>query len=115
MCLVLQSEVILANVLSHVDSDYGVDRDDLAQYCRKVKSELAKHKVSAKKYVYFDIDEQSVKDAIRTYTNQFVEVGDKIYGYRKINIDYFNSRLNSDISKTLERVAENYISEICSK
>ncbi|MBU7005894.1 hypothetical protein [Phosphitispora fastidiosa] len=114
MCLVLQSEVILANVLSQVDQQCGVDRNELVKYCEEVKSELAKLPSMESEYVYFDVDEQSIRNAVKIYQTFFAQFGNKIFGCKKINVDYFNSRFNPEVSDTLKKSAAIFISS-CAK
>jgi hypothetical protein len=108
MCLVLESEVILANVLSR-SVDYGIDRNGLAEYCDKIKEELTKITEMSSKYVYFDITQDSVNNAVKLYHDFFIEIGDKIFPYRKINVEYFNSRFPVNITNSLKVAADNYM------
>lgn len=112
MCLVLESEVILANILSKSIFDHGINRNGLAEYCLQIKEELSKIDRMAYEYVYFDITPQSVKKAVEVYRDFFVELGDKILSYKKINVDYFNSRLQNEISDSLKHAADNYVSKL---
>ena len=75
MCLVLESEVILANILSKSIFDHGINRNGLAEYCLQIKEELSKIDRMAYEYVYFDITPQSVKKAVEVYRDFFVELG----------------------------------------
>ncbi len=112
MCLMLESEVILANVLSNPTCKYGIDRDGITEYCMEIKKELSKMKDIASEYVYFDITSQSIKNAIELYQDFFVEIGGRICSYKKINVDYFNSRFQNEISDSLKKAADNYCSKI---
>ncbi|KUO77727.1 MAG: hypothetical protein APF81_05975 [Desulfosporosinus sp. BRH_c37] len=115
MCLVLQSEVILANVLSKTDEDCGVNREDLLLYCLEVKTELAKIQELSNEYLYFDLDCQSLKNTVYNYDNLFVQMGKEIYGYKKIDSDFFNLRFNKTISNVLNEVAISYAQKLNEK
>jgi hypothetical protein len=115
MCLILQSEVILANVLSQDENNCGINREGLAQYCIEVKNALAKTKRMDNEYIYFDLEEQSLQNAFKAYYNHFLELGDKIYSNKKINLEYFNSRFSKSIAETLKSVAQKNVGKLCTK
>ena len=112
MCLVLESEVILANILSKSKFDHGISRNGLAEYCLEIKEELSQIESMKSQYVYFDITPQSVKKAVEVYQDFFVELGDKIFSYKKINVDYFNTRFQTEISDLLKHAADKYVSRL---
>lgn len=115
MCLVLESEVILANVLSKTREECGVNKDDLLMYCNDVKSELAKIEEISNEYLYFELDNQSIKDTVNKYDLLFVQMGKEIYGYEEINTDIFNSRYEIRVSEVLNRVAIEFAQKLCQK
>ncbi len=109
MCLVLESEVILANLLSKITGECGIDRNDLVEYCVEIKKQLAELGSMLSKYIYFDISTQSINKAIKSYHDWFVQVGDKVFAYNNINACYFNSRFSDEIAKSLEKAAIQYV------
>ena len=60
------------------------------------------------KYIYFDISPQSISKAVKLYQDFFFEMGDRIYSYKEINADYFNSRFTNEIAMALENAALRY-------
>lgn len=113
MCLVLDSEVILANILSKTPEDCGVSRDDMQMYCFEVKSELAKIAAISNEYLYFDLDNQSLKNTLNRYEDLFVQMGKEIYSYEEINADIFNSRFDHIVSEVLNNVANGFVERLC--
>lgn len=106
MCFVFESEVILANVLAEKLED-GIDGNGLAEYCKEVSEELKNTDLSSE-HIYFDITSQAIKTAVRSYQDIFIEIGNRVFAYRKINPGYFNSRFSNEIAKSLETAAAHY-------
>jgi hypothetical protein len=105
--LYLEAEVILANVLSKAYEDCGVGIGELNEYCSMVKQEIAKQlgkTLSREDYehIYFELHRDDLKNAIKTFENLFVQMGDKYYQYRRPNPQYFNSRFTKGVAKILE-------------
>lgn len=115
MCVFLQPEVLLANVLSKDEENCGVDKEYLVVYCEHIKKALAESPITSKEYIYFDVDNQSIKDAVYEYNNLFFEWGKRIYRNREINAKFFNSRYNNAIADVLDKVATKLTFEVCNK
>jgi hypothetical protein len=111
MCIIFNSEVILANILVNTTDHYGIDMDDIAKYCVEVKNNIASLSKTPQ-YVYFDLNTQSISEAINIYNNHFVEIGDKIYRYKTFNVDYFNSRFPKVISTALKDASHKYVESL---
>lgn len=106
VCTVIESEVILANVLSGDDSDRAVTWKELAEYCNAVRRHLEKTVHSAAQNVYFDLSQHSIKRAVRSYDHLFGVMGDQIFAHSDIDASYFNSRLRNEVRRCVVAAAE---------
>lgn len=106
VCTVIESEVILANALSGDDSDLAVTWTELAEYCNAVRRHLEKTIHSAARNVYFDLSQDSIKRAVRSYDHLFGMMGDQIFAHSDIDAGYFNSRLSDELRRCFVAAAE---------
>lgn len=109
--IVLEAEVILANILSKVDFDYGVDSNVLMEYCQLVKKEISKTPMKSE-YIYFDISNQSINNAVKYYHEIFIKINKRIFAYGEVNVEYFNSRLDAEIVDSLMKANETFNKEM---
>lgn len=105
--LFFEADILLANVLSELKWDEGVNHNDLATYCEEVKKELCKIGMKDE-YVYFEICQSDVTDTVNTYSDFYVQMGDETYSYHMPNPDYFSKRFSKDIVCALKIAAKNY-------
>lgn len=108
MCLYVGSEVILANLLVYNKAYSSVGAKDIIKYCEILKNEIVKIKSSGTEYMYFNVTQQSIDDAINRYKSEFRKFGDEVYINNEIELSYFNARYSSEIVEILKRTAENY-------
>lgn len=101
-----EAEVLLANILSELQLNEGVNHDDLAIYCDEIRKELYKLGMS-KRYIYFEICQSDVTHKVNCNSDLFVQMGDKTFDYNIPNPDYFNKRFPKDISDALKIAAKN--------
>ena len=104
MCFILKADVILANIFSNRER-LSVDKSELLKYREKIKDELSNHNLDDK-YIYFDLSEESLNNAVKQYRNYFIKIGNNIHRYDEVDVDYFNASLEDLISKTLKKVAQ---------
>lgn len=108
MCLYINSEVVLANLLVYQKEKSSVATRDVMKYCQSIKNELSKIKCDGTEYIYFNISQQSIDEAISRYNYEFRKFGDKIYKNNDINLVYFNARYSKEIVDLLKNTAESY-------
>lgn len=92
MCLYLNSEVILANILSYYPRSYcGVDIMLIEQYCMKIK-ELLINDANRPNFIFFQILEGDIEKDISSFSKHFGKFMGRYYKESNFDLEFFNNR-----------------------
>lgn len=99
MCVYVEPEVILANLLTFNDSGEGVSINDLEQYCSKVKTAINDN-------VYCHFNSNDLELTLLRYPDEFRKFQNKYFINNRININHFNARYTPEIANIFKYIAE---------
>ncbi|MDD4036607.1 MAG: hypothetical protein PHS45_04740 [Bacilli bacterium] len=105
MVIVIEPEIILANLQAQDIYNRGIGSKEINDYCRAVREEFAIHEELKNESLYFCKNKDDILGAARIYSELFVLINDRVLRYRRANPSYFNARHSETISNILERVA----------
>lgn len=101
MCVYVEPEVILANLLTYNKSDEGISIEDLDKYCQGIKRAI-------KDDVYCHFNSNDLEITLIRYSDEFKRFQNKFFINNKININHFNTRYTVEIANVLKNVALNF-------
>lgn len=94
MCYLIESDLILANVLSKEDyENKGIEIPELKRYKNKIINAAESKGID----LYVDITSSSLLDSLSNYYEIFRMIGDRIYKINNIDLTYFNNQLPDEI------------------
>lgn len=99
MCIFIDSEIVLLNLLSGDHNDFGVDYQDLRRYCDKIKAALFKDENI--KCVSFQISKQSLENDVLDYPSLFQIRMGRFYKGSEYDPNIFNRRNSQKINRIL--------------
>ena len=99
MCLYIDSETILANLLVNKRENERVFIFDIKQYCSRLHKLLDEQSYSP--YRYFDISDESLSRAVYVHSEVFVSLGDSFFRQAEIHIEQYNMSYETKIHDVL--------------
>lgn len=93
MCYLIESDLVLANVLSKKDYEQGIEIFELKRYKNRIINAAESKGID----LYVDITHSSLLDSLNNYYEIFRMIGDRIYKIDNIDLDYFNDQLPDEI------------------
>jgi len=96
MCLFIESETILANILVNKSEREGIGTYEIKKYCHELNKLLDRKKIP---YRYFDISDDSLYKAVIANSKVFLSFGGRYFRRTTIQIDDYNSNYTNDIKK----------------
>ncbi len=100
--LYFKAEILLGNLLYY--NPEGVSIEDIANYCKRIKENLASLHGFIGKDCYFERYEDQIDSAVRCYPHYFVRIG-KYRRYREYDLSLFKGHLGEEVDKILSETA----------
>ncbi len=101
-----RAEVLLGNLLYH--NPEGVSMEDIANYCKRIKENLASLPGLIGKDCYFERYEDQIDNAARLYSHYFVRIG-KYRRHREYDLSLFKGHLGEEVDKILIETARDLL------
>lgn len=108
MCTHIGSDVILANLLIYSQkADYGIDYDDIEDYCKKLQAILLKSDEVKVRSVSFQVNDRELDFCLRSYPMYFKRFLGRYYrGIRLCNINNLIGLSSAPLNDIMRKVAQ---------
>lgn len=94
MCLFIDSDTILANILANKLGDEGIGIYEIKKYCLTLNKFFSKKSYP---YRYFDVSNESLERAVIANNEVFMYFGGKFFRKTPIDVDNYNRKYDERV------------------
>lgn len=106
MCMFIDSEVLLANLLHYRNGDNGVSYGEIENYCNDLKNCLIEDPHGNIHCISFQISFQTLREKVLRYPACFKLLSGKYYKGEDFNLSRFDLRTQENVKQILANVAQ---------